>query len=102
MSLVLEGFRALVGQKIGDVKAVGTKAGFELYAGGKALHTEAGAMRTFKSLNTLVRLAKAEGVNSMHLDLTVIPKAKKSVKSAKTQEAPAAKPKRPSKQSQTA
>jgi hypothetical protein len=82
MSIVLAGFRALVEKKAGEVQVKGTKTGFELHVAGSALHTEAGKVRVFKNLNTLARFAKAEGVNSFHADLSVVPKGPKTASKA--------------------
>ena len=79
MAVGLEGFRALVAAKAAEVRAVGTKDGYELHAlNGNALHTDAGRVRVFKNLSTLARFAKVEGVNSLLVDLTLIPKPKKT------------------------
>lgn len=78
MAVGLQGFRALVSKKAGEIKAVGTKSGYEIHAAGEALRAEAGTTRVFKNLTTLARFVKAEGVNELTLDLGVVPKPPKA------------------------
>ena len=85
MAVGLQGFRALVQKKAGEIKAVGTKSGYEIHACGDALKVEVGTVRVFKNLSTLARFAKNEGINSLTLDLSIIPKAPASVKAPKSQ-----------------
>lgn len=81
----LNAFRALIGQKIGSIQALGTRDGFCLVVGSATLMTEAGTVRTFKNLTTLARFAKGENVSTLNLDLSQMPtKAKKRPAKAST------------------
>lgn len=78
MSVKLEGFRALVSKKAGEIKAIGSKQGFEIHAADEALLTEEGRVRVFKNLTTLARFAKAEGCQKITMDLSIMPKGPKT------------------------
>ena len=81
----LNAFRALVGQKVGSIQALGTRDGFCLVVGSATLITEAGTVRTFKNLTTLARFAKGENVSALNLDLSQMPaKSKKRTVKALT------------------
>jgi hypothetical protein len=73
----LNAFRALIGQKVGAIQALGTRDGFCLTVGSATLITDAGTVRTFKNLTTLARFAKGENVSALTLDLSHMPKPKK-------------------------
>lgn len=78
MGVKLEGFRALVSKKAGEIKAVGSKQGFEIHAADEALTTEEGRTRVFKNLTTLARFAYGEGCQKITLDLSLMPKGPKT------------------------